>query len=55
MMNFASWAEVTFSFNPTPEILVFAVVFGGIMGVIGGFFPAVRAARVPAIAAMRGA
>ncbi len=55
MMNFASWAEVTFSFNPTPEILVFAVVFGGIMGVIGGFFPAVRAARVPPIAAMRGA
>lgn len=55
MMNFASWSEVTFSFNPTPEILVFSVVFGGIMGVIGGFFPAVRAARVPPIAAMRGA
>lgn len=55
MMNFASWSEVTFSFNPTPEILVFAVIFGGIMGIIGGFFPAVRAARVPPIAAMRGA
>ena len=55
MMNFASWSEVTFSFNPTPEILVFAVIFGGVMGVIGGFFAAVRAARVPPIAAMRGA
>jgi putative ABC transport system permease protein len=55
MMNFASWSEVTFSFNPTPGILAFAVIFGGIMGIIGGFFPAVRAARVPPIAAMRGA
>jgi putative ABC transport system permease protein len=53
MMNFASWSEVTFSFNPTPGILAFAVIFGGIMGVLGGFFPAVRAARVPPIAAMR--
>lgn len=55
MMNFASFAEVSFSFNPTPEILLTAVIFGGIMGIIGGFFPAVRAARVPPIAAMRGA
>ncbi|MBC7793085.1 MAG: ABC transporter permease [Clostridia bacterium] len=55
MMNFASWSEVTFAFNPTPGILGFAVVFGGIMGIAGGFFPAVRAARIPPIAAMRGA
>jgi putative ABC transport system permease protein len=55
MMNFASWSEVTFAFNPTPGILGFALIFGGIMGVVGGFFPAVRAARVPPIAAMRGA
>lgn len=55
MMNFSSWSEMTFAFQPTPGILVFAVVFGGIMGVIGGFFPAIRAARVPPIAAMRDA
>lgn len=55
MMNFASWSEVTFAFNPTPGILLFAMLFGGVMGVIGGFFPAIRAARVPPIAAMRGA
>ena len=54
MMNFSSFSEITFAFNPTPEILLTAVLFGGIMGILGGFFPAVRAARVPPIAAMRG-
>ena len=47
--------EVTFSFSPTPGILGFSVLFGGIMGVCGGFFPAVRAARVSPVQAMRGA
>lgn len=54
MVNFASWSEVTFSFDPEPSVLVTAILFGGVMGIIGGFFPAVRAARVPPIAAMRG-
>jgi len=54
MMNFASWSEVVFSFEPTPEVLVTALVFAGTMGFLGGFFPAVRAARVSPIKAMRG-
>ncbi len=54
MMNFASWSEIVFSFEPTPKIMGLALGFAGAMGLLGGFFPAVRAARVSPIAAMRG-
>jgi putative ABC transport system permease protein len=53
MMNFATWQEVSFSFDPNPQVLVISLVFGALMGVIGGFFPALRAARVSPIEAMR--
>ncbi len=53
MMNFATWQEVTFSFTPTVGIIVGSAVAGMVMGLIGGFFPAIRAARTKPIAAMR--
>lgn len=53
MMNFATWQEVVFSFDPTPTILASSVLVGGVMGLIGGFFPAIRAARTSPLAAMR--
>lgn len=53
MMNFATWSEVTFSFEPTPQIMISALLMGGIMGLLGGLFPAVRAARMSPLAAMR--
>lgn len=53
MMNFATWQEVTFQFDPTPSILLTALIFGALMGVLGGFFPALRAARVSTVDAMR--
>ncbi|HWP07405.1 MAG TPA: ABC transporter permease [Polyangiaceae bacterium] len=53
MMNFATWQEVTFSFDPNPAVLVGSLVFGGFMGIVGGFYPALRAASVSPIEAMR--
>jgi putative ABC transport system permease protein len=53
MMNFATWSEIVFSFEPTVEIVASSIVVGGVMGVLGGLFPAVRAARVSPIDAMR--
>lgn len=53
MMNFATWQEVTFSFDPNPNVVVGSLVFGAAMGIVGGFFPALRAARVSPIEAMR--
>jgi putative ABC transport system permease protein len=53
MMNFATWQEITFSFRPSVEILVSSLLVGAFMGLLGGFFPAVRAARTAPIQAMR--
>jgi len=54
MMNFATWQEVVFAFDPNPMLIVVAVLIGSLMGVLGGFFPALHAARVSPIEAMRG-
>lgn len=54
MLNFNTWAEIVFSFEPTPDIIVKAMIMAAFMGVVGGFLPAWRAARVSPIEAMRG-
>jgi putative ABC transport system permease protein len=55
LMNNATWSELSFRFEPTPKILITAVVVAAIMGILGGFFPAIRAARINPVQAMRGA
>jgi putative ABC transport system permease protein len=52
-MNWATWSELVIRFNITPGIIIFSVVFAVIMGLIGGLFPAIRAARVSPLEAMR--
>ena len=54
VINFASWSEIVFTFVPTVVIVGKSVIFAGAMGLLGGFFPAIRAARVPILAALRG-
>lgn len=54
MVNFATWQEISFSFDPSPAIIIGSIAAGGVMGVIGGFFPAVAASRLSPIEAMRG-
>jgi putative ABC transport system permease protein len=53
IVNFASWSEVVFRFEPTGAIVGGSLAFAGIMGVVGGFLPAVRAARLPLIKALK--
>ena len=54
IVNFASFSETVFHFTPTPGILIRAVLFAGGIGLLGGFFPAIRAARVQVLEALRG-
>lgn len=54
LINFSSWSEIVWSFEPTPKILLSSVVLAGVMGILGGFLPAIRAARVSPVEAMRG-
>jgi putative ABC transport system permease protein len=53
MMNFATWQEISFSFDPTIWIVMGSIGAGAFMGILGGFFPALRASRLSPIVAMR--
>jgi ABC-type lipoprotein release transport system permease subunit len=51
--NWASFSEVAFSFRITPRLLLDGMIFAVVMGVLGGFFPARRAANLPVVEALR--
>ena len=52
-MNWQSFSQVTFAFAVTPQLLIQGIVWATVIGLIGGLFPAVRAARQPIAAALR--
>lgn len=54
VMNFQTFSEIVIGFRATPQIIVSALVFSVVMGLLGGLFPAIRAARVSPVEAMRG-
>jgi putative ABC transport system permease protein len=51
--NWASFSEIAFSFRITPALLLSGIVFAVAMGLVGGFFPARRAAKQPVVQALR--
>jgi ABC-type lipoprotein release transport system permease subunit len=51
--NWNSFSEIAFAFRVTPALLVAGVVFSLVMGALGGFFPARRAAKQQVIEALR--
>lgn len=52
-MNFQTWSQVAFAFAVTPELLLQAIIGAAVIGLLGGFLPAIRAARLPIAAALR--
>ena len=52
-INFQTFSNLAFAFKITPLLLAEGVIFALVMGVLGGFFPAVRAARLPVATALR--
>jgi putative ABC transport system permease protein len=52
-MNFQSFSQVAFAFKVTPELLGRGIAWSALIGLIGGLFPAIRAARLPIAAALR--
>lgn len=52
-INFQTFSNLAFAFKITPGLLAGGIIFALVMGVLGGFFPAVRAARLPVATALR--
>ncbi len=52
-LNWQSFSQVAFAFAVTPRLLAEGMAYAALIGLIGGFFPAVRAARLPVATALR--
>lgn len=53
--NFQTFSDLSFHFLLTPQIAVQTLVFSLLMGLLGGFLPAVRASRLNIVDALRAA
>ena len=51
----ANFTQVVFRLTVTPHLLVSGIIWSCIIGVFGGLFPAIRAARLPVATALRAA
>jgi len=52
-INFQTFADLSFRFLLTPEVAAKALAFALVMGLAGGFLPAIRAARLKIVDALR--
>ena len=52
-LNWASFSAITFAFDVNIKLLAQGIIFAMIIGLVGGLFPAVRAARQPIAQALR--
>ena len=54
-MNWQSFSQLAFGFHLTPSIVVSTLAFSLVMGLVGGFLPSVRAARLEIVDSLRAA
>jgi len=52
-LNWASFSAITFAFDVNASLLMQGIIFAMIIGLVGGLFPAIRAARQPVAQALR--
>jgi putative ABC transport system permease protein len=52
-MNFQSFSQIAFKFAVTIKLLAMALGYALLMGLVGGLLPAIRAARLPVVTALR--
>ena len=52
-INFQTFSQVAFAFAVTPSLLAQAILWATVLGLLGGLFPAIRAARLPIAAGLR--
>jgi putative ABC transport system permease protein len=54
-LNMQTFSQVAFAFRVTPALVQQGLILALLLGFIGGVFPAVRAARMPVVEALRAA
>jgi putative ABC transport system permease protein len=54
-MNWQSFSQLAFGFYLTPRIIGITILFSVVMGLVGGFLPSVRAARLEIVDSLRAA
>jgi putative ABC transport system permease protein len=52
-LDFQSFAETVFQFQVTPMLMAKGLLFAVVIGVVGSLLPALRAARIPVISALK--
>jgi putative ABC transport system permease protein len=52
-LNFTSFSQITFAFTVTPQLAVQSLVYALVLGLLGGLFPSIRAARQPIVRGLR--
>ncbi|HKI05759.1 MAG TPA: ABC transporter permease [Thermoanaerobaculia bacterium] len=52
-LNWSTFSQLSFAFAVTPPLIALGIVCSLLMGLIGGMFPAIRAARLPVATALR--
>lgn len=52
-INWQTFSQIAFAFAVTPALLASAILWAVTIGLVGGLFPAIRAARMPIATALR--
>src|SRR5437016_10940138 len=52
-INWQTFSQIAFAFKVTPALLAQGITWATLIGLFGGLFPAIRAARLPIAAALR--
>jgi len=51
--NWVTFSEIAFNFRVTFDLMIFALIFGAVIGLVGSFLPSIRASRFKIVDALR--
>ncbi len=51
--NWNTFSEIAFNFRVTADLMLIALAFGGVIGLVGSFLPSIRASRFKIVDALR--
>ena len=51
--NWVTFSEIAFNFRVTFDLMIFAMIFGGVIGFVGSLLPSIRASRFKIVDALR--